>query len=292
MMDYILLVIAAVLLAANFVINNIYQKKQGVSMESSLRFNLWLGFFTAVIFFACSGFRCEANFFSVFMAVLTTLFSIAYTFIGFVVMKRGEMSLYTLFLMAGGMVVPYVWGVLFLNEPFLKVQLLGLMLIISALFINNIGSKKVNGKTIALLLPVFLLNGFVSVVSKLHQINPAAVSSNDFVTLTGTIKFIVCGVLLIPIVRSSKENLVDENVKEKKKFIFFLIIVSAVISGVAYLLQLVGAKNVNATVLYPFITGGTVVFTIIFDWICFKNKPSFKIIAGAVLCLLGTCLFI
>ena len=292
-MDYILLIIAAILLAVNFAINNIYQKRQGVSMESSLKFNLWLGFFTAAIFFAGSGFQCEWNIFSLFMAVLMMLFSTTYTFIGFAVMQRGMMSLYTLFLMAGGMLVPYVCGVLFLNEPFLKVQLLGLILIISALFINHIGSKKVDGKTLVLLLSVFLLNGFVSVVSKLHQINPVAVSSNDFVTLTGAIKFIVCAVLLIPIKRSTnRENLVDENGKGKKKFIFFLITISAVISGVSYLLQLVGAKNVNATVLYPFITGGTVVFTMIVDWICFKNKPSFKIIVGAILCLLGTCLFL
>lgn len=91
-MDYILLIIAAILLAANFAINNVYQNKQGVSIESSLKFNLWLGFFTAAIFFAGSGFRCEVTLFSIFMAVLTTLFTTAYCH-----ETRGDVPLYPVF---------------------------------------------------------------------------------------------------------------------------------------------------------------------------------------------------
>ena len=153
-------------------------------------------------------------------------------------------------------------------------------------------SKRVDAKTLVLCVLVFLLNGFVSVVSKQHQINPVAVSSNDFVTLTGIIKFIACGIALIPVAKRSKKSVAAKRTEGKKGYIFMLILLSAVINGVSYLLQLIGAKNVDATVLYPFITGGTVVFTILVDWICFKNKPSSKIITGAVLCLLGTCLFL
>jgi len=39
------------------------------------------------------------------------------------------MSLYTLFLMSGGMTVPYVWGVAFLDEDLTLFRTLGLLLI-------------------------------------------------------------------------------------------------------------------------------------------------------------------
>ena len=62
-----------------------------------------------------------------------------YIFIGFRIMENGSMSLYTLFLMSGGMTVPYVWGVLFLNEELTILRTLGLLSIITAIIISNSG---------------------------------------------------------------------------------------------------------------------------------------------------------
>ena len=45
------------------------------------------------------------------------------------------MSLYTLFLMSGGMTVPYVWGVAFLNEDLTLFGILGLLLITGDVYI-------------------------------------------------------------------------------------------------------------------------------------------------------------
>ena len=48
-------VLAVMLLAGDFAVNKLYQKKYGTDIEAGLKFNALLGLFTAAIFFAGSG---------------------------------------------------------------------------------------------------------------------------------------------------------------------------------------------------------------------------------------------
>ena len=57
-------------------------------------------------------------------ALWGALCGLAYTVIGFRIMKEGSMALFTLFLMSGGMLVPAVWGWLFLHEKPVPLHLL------------------------------------------------------------------------------------------------------------------------------------------------------------------------
>mgnify|MGYP003291970998 CR=1 FL=1 len=51
-----------------------------------------------------------------FMAFAMATCAALYSLIGFRVLKAGNMSVYSMFLMSGGMLLPYVFGVLFLDE--------------------------------------------------------------------------------------------------------------------------------------------------------------------------------
>ena len=62
--------------------------------------------------------------------------------------------------------------------------------------------------------------------------------------------------------------------------------------GVAYILQLISAVNLPAGVLFPFSTGGSIVFTAAIATLFFKEKLSKKIIFSTLLCLIGTIMFI
>lgn len=293
-MGYFLLIIAAVLLALNFATNKVYQVAEGASLRSALKFNIVLGFFTTIIFFCINGLQFKITTYSLVMGMLTTFFSTAYLMLSFSIMKSGHLSLYTLFLMTGGMIIPYIWGVAFLDEEITFLRTLGLLMISLSVFIMNSSTKKTGLKTLLMCIAVFLLNGAVSVVSKLHQINPASISSSGFVLLTGIIKFVVCLILLVAINKLSTENNNDQQKTSNKipPKMLGVIFVSAAISGVSYLLQLIGAKDIDATVLYPIITGGSIFFTTLAGWIFFKEKPTAKVIASVVICFLGTCLFL
>ena len=67
---------------------------------------------------------------------------------------------------------------------------------------------------------------------------------------------------------------------------------SALVSGLSYFFQLVGAENLPATVLYPFVTGGSIAFTTLAGWLIFREKPSARLWFSVALCVAGTFLFL
>ena len=135
MSNYIMLLVAELLLAGDFSINKLYQRKAGAGARAALRFNAVNGLFTAVIFFFINGFlngfALECTAFSLLLATAMAVFALSYNFIGFRMLRDGNMASYTLFLMTGGMMIPYVWGIFALNEVFSLLRTLGLVLIIA-----------------------------------------------------------------------------------------------------------------------------------------------------------------
>ena len=68
--------------------------------------------------------------------------------------------------------------------------------------------------------------------------------------------------------------------------------VSALLGGGSYLCQLVAAAALPATVVYPIVTGGSILLTVAAGWIFFRERVSGKMWIGIGLCVVGTGLFI
>lgn len=287
-MHYFLVMISTFLTASNFSLSKRYQLTEGTGMERGLRFNMYLGLATAVIFFILCGFKVAFSWFSLLMACAMSFCAAAYTILGFSVMKAGNMALYTLFLMSGGMILPYIYGVLFLNEKLTVLRIVGLLLIFAAVVISNRSDRPISKKILILCVAIFVFNGFVSIVSKAHQVAEgyAAVNNTEFVLYTGLAKFFLSFVALL----FCK--------KEQKIFTFsrkgsiLLAMGSAVLSGIAYSIQLFSAKELPATVLYPMITGGAIIFSALIARVLFKEKPTKAQLISIVICFIGTLLFL
>lgn len=289
MSSYIMLFLSAILLAVDFLIAKLYQKEEGNSPEKVLRFNFFIGLFSAVIFFFINGCKFEFTWFSAVLALVMTSLAILYTLVGFQILAGGGATYYSFFLMTGGMTVPYVWGLLFLKEPFSWLRMVGLAVIFGAAFVIYAGKQKISGKIFAMCGIIFLLNGFVSVISKQHQISSLAVSSAAYVILTALVKVFLCGGILAGLHLKKAQPSGRRKISPKA---LLLLAASALVSGVSYLLQLNGAAKLPATVLYPIITGGSILFTVIAGWLVLKEKPSKQLVLGVLLCLAGTCLFL
>lgn len=284
--SYLMLIIADILLAGNFALSKLYQEKAGTSAKAGFAFNAMTGLFTALIFLAINGFKLSITSYSLIMAVLKNIFCIAYTIVGFKILKMQGMAIYTIFLMSGGMMLPYIWGLLFLDEQFSALRMIGLLLITGGIIASNFTDEKINPKSLALCAVVFLLNGAVSVVSKLHSIETVnAVSANDFIIIGGFLTFImsIAGCL------ADKRT---EKMQVGKVGILALMFFAALVSGLSYLIQLMGAKELPATVLYPFITGGSMIFSAVAGRIFFKEKFKRNIVISIALCFIGTLMFL
>ena len=320
---YLMLLGAAALLAVCFVINKIYQKYAGTSLEAGLTFNTLIGFFAAIIFFFIGGLKFEITAFSLIMATAMTVVVMAYTLIGFRILKDGSVAVYSIFLMSGGMMVPYIYGLIFLDEEFSWLRTVGLLVLIFAVVISNFGTKgeKTDLKRLAMCICVFLLNGCVSVISKVHQVETAfsKVGTEQFVMLGGIAKFVIGAIVLsclilvqkkhtgAPHMTQNGENGSDSYDSAEKavragsagilsasviKIVIPIIIFAAAVDGVSYFLQLKGAEDLPATVLYPMVTGASMIFSAAADFVVFRQKPSKFVLASVALCFVGTLMFL
>ena len=293
-MNYIMLFISVLFLAFNFADTKLYQKREGVAPVAGFRFNAFVGFFTAVLFLVANGFKLSVTGYSLLMATLINSLVMIYTVIGFKIMESGSMARYMMFLMSGGMAVPYIWGLLFLDEEFSWLRTVGLIIIFLGIIFSNFSKEKSDLKQILLCVAVFFLNGFVSVFSKLHQISTTfkAVSTNDFVILGGIIKFIIAAAVCFILSKKSVTAKEENNEKTPIKTIIMITAGSAILSGSSYFIQLWAASSLPSTVLYPFITGGSIVLTSLAGCIFFKDKLSKLTVLGIISCFVGTLLFL
>ena len=292
MISYLMILLADILLSAGSVCSKKYQQWRGVSSKSAYFSIAVSGIQCIVLFFCLNNFKLNITPFSLIMAVLMNIFVICYTLLGRFIIKNGTLALYSLFLMTGGMVVPYIWGLLFLNEKFSILRTIGLILIILAVSVSNKIEKKTNYKFILLCFSVFLLNGFVSVVSKVHQIETIyqTVGTNDFILLGAIFRTFIMGIMLLFQLKKHEPTFDNSNIKLWK--VFLLLALSTTLSNGASFLLLQGAKNVPATVLYPLNTGGTIIFTAFAGRFVYKEKLSKNEIFGIIVCFIGTLMFL
>ena len=288
MLSYILVLIAVVLLACDFSIVKLFQKAEGSNRVTGLKFNTLVGLFTAVLFFFIGGCKFHVSWFSALFATLMSIFCASYSQLGFKILQKGNLALYTFFLMSGGMILPYLFGVFFLDEELNALRAVGLVIFTAAILLAGDTKLSIDKKGLLMCFVVFVLNGGCSIVSKYHQIDPLsiAVSSTEFVMLTGLGKAVFSGVMLLITERGSAKL----SLFPKKTVL--IIAASAGIGGLSYMLQLAGAVDLPATVLYPLITGGSIIFTAIASKVIFKKKITKKQVISIVLCLAGTLLFL
>lgn len=284
--SYFMIIVADILLAVSFVMSKLYQIRVGTSEKAGFAFSAVTGLFTALIFLPINGFKLNITSYSLLMAVLKNVFCIAYTIAGFKMLKMQGMAIYSIFLMSGGMMIPYIWGLLFLDERFSVMRMIGLLLITGGIIASNFTDEKIKPKSLILCAVVFLLNGAVSVVSKLHSVETVnAVSVNDFIIIGGFFTFVIGAAGYTAAKRREK-------VQGGKVGIVVLMFFFALLSGVSYLIQLVGARELPASVLYPFITGGSMIFSAVVGRIFFKEKIKKNIVISIVLCFMGTLMFL
>ena len=295
MTDYLMAIGSVALIALSFIIQKIYQKSTDSSAKSSSAYSLLSAALSLLFLVIMNGLTIELTPYSVINASLRAISGLAYTVIGFKIMKEGSVAYYMLFLMSGGMLLPAIYGWLFLREPILPLHLIGVAVILFALVLSNVGEERPKPRVIIMCVSVFVLNGFVSIFSKLHQVctDFPIVSTTAYAAL-GTLASLITSLGLL-VFSSIKNREKDNNTLQKQRFNYkalLLIPIASVIGVVSSLLQLECAKTLPASMLYPIITGGTVGLTGLFAALFFKEKLSKRGFFGVILCILGTIFFI
>ncbi len=302
MFYYFLVLLAVIGLALQFSVTKYYQRLKGAALPVSLLYTGFSGIIAATLFFFINGCQIELTPFSALMAVCVSTLVSTYSLLSFKIMSLGNMSVYTQFLMLGGMMLPYFFGLIFLNEPLRVFPAIGLVLLSVSLLFPLFGKGNGNYPKLYYILCaiVFVVNGFVSITSKIHQYDWGfeTADAQGFLILTNSWQAIISFAVFF-IVRAKNRGVekpapeIAASLKSKKKFLpVLLIFANASIGGVSYMLQLISASNLPATVLYPMITGGLVVLMAVSGRVFFKERLSKSEFIGICLSFAATFLFL
>jgi len=278
-MYYGLIIIAVIIFGGNFALNDVYRKMRGSSPKVSLQSALISSAAGLVVFMIMNGFKLEFTFFTLAMALLASVNSLLSTFCTFRALDTINLSLYSLFTMLGGMVLPFLQGILFYGEKMTAAKIVCFVLICIALLMTTEKGEK-RGGTIYYV-GIFVLNGMSGVISKWFTSAPFEKTSATGYSILSASATIVLSALLLYFFFRKKPAPPETPLSAG------VCAVNGVSNRIANYLLLIALVHVDASVQYPMVTGGVIIVSTL---ICFfgKTKPSKKEIISVVLAFVAT----
>ncbi len=277
-MEYGMLAASALLFALQFLFNQQYQKIRGDGTDSAVTLSLYMHGISFLIMLVLNGFKLRATWFSILMAAIYAAVVLGYSFSSLKAFKTANLSVFSIFAMLGGMLLPLAYGVIFRNEGFTVTKIICVILIgIATAMSFEKGNK--NKGNMKYYLAVFVLNGLVGVVSTIHQTKPElAVDSFSFMASVNICVVIFC--VAFQLIVNKKITIVS--LKELGYLAGY-----AGCNGIGNLLCLIALTTLPASVQFPIVTGGTMFFSTAVS-IIRKEKPSAKTVIAALVAFAAT----
>ena len=295
-MDYALILIAVLCNASCFCVSKQYQRRVGAGRSTGLFYSFLSGFLSFAVFGAANGLRMEWTWFSAVVAFFAGLCGLIYMLAGFQMMDSGNYSVYMICLLTGGTVSPFLYGMLFLHEPVSWLRCIGILLMTTSVVISYYKHTKRENLTRRyrfLCAVVFVANGAVSILSKVHQVETqhAVVDTVSYAMMTSLMTALTCGVLLlIHLLEPGKSSVKGCKITAVRQIP--LVSLGALIGCMASFLQLKGAASIDASLLYPMMTGGMIICSVLAGRFVFKEALSKSVIVSTVICFAATLFFV
>ena len=277
---YALITIAVLMFGGGFAMQDYYRKLRGSNLKISME-SAFIGSFAGlIVLLIVNGFSFKITTFTFFMALLAALNGIAFTFCAFKALDRINLSLFSLFSMLGGMVLPFLQGILFYNEGFSLGKGVCVLFICLALFCTVEKGEKKNGAIFYL--GIFLSNGISGVLSKLFtSSNLPKTSASEYTNWISVCTMVLSGIIWVILLAMEKQKEIKGEitvVKVQKPALYKSFAVGAIqgaINKVANFLLVIALAHVDASVQYPMVTGGTMIVSTLFSYFSSK-KPNKK----------------
>ena len=314
-MYYAMLIGASFLFGSQFMVTKAFEKNYGKTVRASLSFSLLYSLFAGVIFFIIklisSGTVFNLNSFSLCMAFGLSLVNILSSAIGIKTLALGDIAVYSLFLMLGGMIVPFFAGIVFLKESVSVCNLIGVAIMIIALCLPVFFGKK-NKNTVeaqtdgdtkkktsvffyVLCVFLFILNGLSSTLSKFNSVREGAALGAEFTFYTYGIQFVISLAAFALTTALGKSDKTQNEEKQPGILVRPVAIgcgaAFGAVNGTAFLMSSVAAEHVVAVAQYPLITGATILFSSLLAFLFYREKPTALQLVQIVISLAATILF-
>ncbi|MBO5396846.1 MAG: EamA family transporter [Clostridia bacterium] len=272
MLYYGILLAAVTMFSFQFLFNGIFEKEYGNGLRAMFVFSAGSSLVGFLILLIINGFKFEFTWFSLLMAFFAALDSIGYTYFSLKALGRINLSLYSMFSMLGGMILPSVVGILFYNEELTVGKGICYALLMLSLLLSSKKGEKKSGYFYYM--GVFVLNGMSGVLSTIFQNAPyEKTSAAGYSMLISLLALVIC-LLFLPFVKGSTEKLTKKALVSMGGY--------GVLCRVGNYLLLIALAHLPASAQYPFVTGGVMIISTIISLFT-KNKPSKREITGVAI---------
>jgi drug/metabolite transporter (DMT)-like permease len=192
----------------------------------------------------------------------------------------GSLALTSL-IVAYSLVIPTVYGLIFLDETLSTAGIIGVVLLVISIYLTNakIGKKtesadehkreKNKKKFVLWLICVsltFVTNGMCAVIQKQQQISFGGAYKNEFMTLA----YIVSVLLLLPI--ALKKD--TPHMREIVRYGALPALSCGVANGISNLMVMLATAMLAASIFFPLISAGSIILSYILSRVLYKEKFS------------------
>ena len=278
-MHYGLVLISLVLFGGCFVINDVYRNMRGSSVKISLQFSLVSSLGGLAVLLAANQFICGYTPFTLLMAILAALNGLAFTFCSFKALGSINLSLYSLYSMLGGMLLPFLQGILFYGERITIAKIVCCVLIAAALLFT-VDKGRTHGGAIYYI-GIFILNGMSGVLSKLFVSAPYPKADASSYSILSALCSAVISAFVLAIFFPRKGD-----TPKNTPMSIAISLLGGIVNRLANLFLVIALLHIDASAQYPLVTGGVVIVSTVIC--CFrKNKPSKKDVLSVILAFIG-----
>ena len=273
---YLLLILAAFLFAVQFLFNQQYRRLKGEGLDATMTFSLYTSAISFVLLFALGRFQLHITWFSLLIAVLYAAVCLLSSYAGLKAFGTANLSVYSIFMMLGGMLLPFAYGILFANEALSFAKALSILLICAAVGCSF--EKGAEGKNAyRFYAAIFILNGLVGVLSKIHlSVAALAVDSYSFMA---TIQLALLAMCLLYCLMTR------QGIPKPSGKLYLCLSGYAVCNGIGNLFCQIALTSLPASVQYPIITGGVMVFSTLISLARREPIGGKTYLAAALACL-------
>ncbi len=298
-MYYGVILVAVMLFGACFAMKDYYRKLRGTSglkMSFETTFAGALGGILVLALANCLSFSEGLHFdidginpgftpFTLLMATLAAANGFAFTFCSFMALGSINLSVFSLFSMLGGMVLPFLQGILFYGEDITLAKLICVLFVCVSLAVTadlkKGRAKRTGGIYYA---GIFVLNGMSGVLSKIFSSSALPKTSSAGYSLwIAMISALVSGVVLFTAYRRKKPD--------EPPFTPWAAVVgggSGALNKIAnFLLVLALSSGVDASAQYPLVTGGVIIVSTLACYLT-DRRPSRRELLSVLFAFLGT----
>lgn len=298
MFYYLVLFAAVFMFTAQFAFTKIYGEKVQQKIIQTLVMILMISIIGTIMYWVIGGFRVVFSGTLLFYAGAFALVMIPYYVLGIKVLSIGSVAIYSMFMMLGGMALPFAYGLIFLGEPLTWGKAIGCVVLSLAILAQSLTQQKQEsvktenrGLFILLCIAIFILNGLTGVIAKAYAISEDVPDEIGFTVVSCALTAVFSGILLLFVAFKEKKALSIEIKNAIQPVILLCILAIGVFTHTGNFLHLKAAAHLPASIQFPMVSGGVIVCSAIVSTGVFKEKISKKEWFCVALACISTILF-